>query len=126
MRFSNPRISHKLEQIALEGLTKHNVRFATVAQEFLAKGVMSQGAIGALASYITSLGLGFGLGDSRIQELNKALASDDSVLAVLELISPKLAGSAAFVTELKLAVGQLSADLTSDLELQISTSLTNN
>ncbi len=125
-RFSNPRISHKLEQIALEGLTKHSVRFATVAQQFLAKGVMPQGAIGALASYISSLGLGFGLGDSRIQELNKALASDDSVLAVLELISPKLAGNAEFVTELKLAVGRLSADLTSDLELQISNSLTNN
>jgi hypothetical protein len=45
---------------------------------------------------------------------------------VLELISPKLAGNAEFVTELKLAVGRLSADLTSDLELQISNSLTNN
>ena len=32
-RFSNQRISHKLEQIALEGLTKHTVRFAKVAEE---------------------------------------------------------------------------------------------
>jgi|1048.fasta_scaffold06069_3 fructuronate reductase len=125
-RFSNPRISHRLEQISLEGLTKHTVRFATVAEESVSKGVMPLGAVGALASYIASLGLGFGLGDSRSQEINKALASNDQVLSVLALISPKLAANAEFVQLLKLEVAALSAALTSDLELQISTSLTNN
>ncbi len=125
-RFSNPRISHKLEQISLEGLTKHSVRFAKVALEFVAKGQMPQGAIRALASYISGLGLGFGLKDSRISELNRALASGDQVLAVLELISPTLAASSEFVSELRLAVAEQSADLTSDLELQISNSFTKN
>jgi fructuronate reductase len=125
-RFSNPRISHKLEQIALEGLTKHTVRFAKVAEEFLEKGSLALGAIGALASFIASLGLGFGLTDSRSQELNNALASSDQVLAVLALISSKLAANDEFVSELRHQVAALSADLTSDLELQISTSLTKN
>jgi fructuronate reductase len=125
-RFSNPRVSHKLEQIALEGLTKHTVRFAKVAEEFLDKGSIALGAIGALASFIASLGVGFGLTDSRSQELNNALASSDQVLAVLALISSKLAANNEFVSELRHQVAALSADLTSDLELQISTSLTKN
>jgi fructuronate reductase len=125
-RFSNQRISHKLEQIALEGLTKHTVRFAKVAEESLRKGVMPVGAIGAIASFIASLGLGFGLNDSRSSELSQALASGDQVLAVLALISSKLAASDEFVNELRLEVVALSAGLTSDLELQISTSLTKN
>jgi fructuronate reductase len=125
-RFSNPRVSHKLEQIALEGLTKHTVRFAKVAEEFLDKGSIALGAIGALASFIASLGVGFGLTDSRSQELNNALASSDQVLAVLALISSKLAANDEFVSELRHKVAALSADLTSDLELQISTSLTKN
>jgi fructuronate reductase len=125
-RFSNQRISHKLEQIALEGLTKHTVRFAKVAEESLGKGVMPVGAIGAIASFIASLGLGFGLNDSRSCELSQALAAGDQVLAVLALISSKLAASDEFVNELRLEVASLSAGLTSDLELQISTSLTKN
>ncbi len=125
-RFSNPRISHKLAQIALEGLTKHSVRFATVAEEYVARGVMPHGAIGAIASYITGLGLGFGLSDSRSQGLNSALAAEDPVLSLLKLISPRLAESSEFVSELRSAVARLSADLTSDLELQISTSITTN
>jgi fructuronate reductase len=125
-RFSNQRISHKLEQIALEGLTKHTVRFAKVAEESLSQGVMPVGAIGAIASFIASLGLGFGLNDSRSSELSQALASGDQVLAVLALISSKLAASDEFVNELRLEVAALSAGLTSDLELQISTSLTKN
>ncbi|MEN9953765.1 MAG: hypothetical protein RL028_367, partial [Actinomycetota bacterium] len=64
--------------------------------------------------------------DSRSQELNNALASSDQVLAVLALISSKLAANDEFVSELRHQVAALSADLTSDLELQISTSLTKN
>lgn len=87
---------------------------------------MPHGAIGAIASYITGLGLGFGLSDSRSQGLNSALAAEDQVLSLLKLISPRLAESSEFVSELRSAVARLSADLTSDLELQISTSITTN
>lgn len=107
-RFSNPRIAHQLEQIAMEGLTKHSVRFAKVAENFIAQGEIAQGACAALASYIVGLQTGFGLNDSRVAEIEKALAAEDQVLEALRLISDKLASNVLFVNQLRLEVATLS------------------
>lgn len=125
-RFSNPRISHQLQQIALEGLTKHTVRFARVAQESVAQGFMPHGTITALASYFSSLLQGIGLKDSRLSELEKALMADDQVFELTRIICPQLASNSEFVNQLKLEVFALSEETSEELNLQISTSLTKN
>lgn len=107
-RFSNPRIAHQLEQIAMEGLTKHSVRFAKVAENFIAQGEIAVGACAAMASYVVGLQSGFGLNDSRVAEIEKALAAEDQVLELLRLISHKLASNVLFVNQLRLEVAALS------------------
>ncbi|MDE0545951.1 mannitol dehydrogenase family protein [Microbacterium sp. C7(2022)] len=96
-RFENPRIVHRLAQIAAEATTKVEFRFAAVAERSLAAGRDASASARALATWITWLSNDPGAVDVRADAVAAAAASDDSVSALIGLVSPRLASLPAFV-----------------------------
>jgi fructuronate reductase len=104
-RFSNSRISHQLEQIAKESITKLQVRIVPVAEKLLAEGIVSKGAVAAVAAYLSLVNAGHIPEDSKISKLQQALGKPDTTLSVLEMLSAQLVASDLFreavITELE-------------------------
>jgi fructuronate reductase len=96
-RFANPRIEHRLEQIAADSTAKVHYRFAAVAERAVASGRAPAGVERAIAEWIVWVNEGPTASDARAHELTVATASDDPVEALVRVISPALAGDAAFV-----------------------------
>lgn len=101
VRFSNPRIEHRLDQIAGEATTKARFRFAAVAERTLAAGREPRGSLRALASWIEWTLAGQTVLDSRADEVARAVASEDSLTALTRLVSPQLAATASVLDGLR-------------------------
>lgn len=106
-RFSNARIAHRLEQIAIDGATKLRVRIAPVAKAELAAGREPRGCAGAIAAWISYILQNESVNDSKMQEISLALRGsaagvEQRLVAVIDL---KLANSEKFMS---LVIKQLS------------------
>ncbi|WP_344373011.1 mannitol dehydrogenase family protein [Agromyces tropicus] len=99
-RFENPRIEHRLAQIAAEATVKVQFRFAAVAERTLAAGRMPEESARAIAAWIDWV-LAHGgrpeAPDARGEEVARAAASADPTAALVALVSAPLAASPAFL-----------------------------
>jgi fructuronate reductase len=117
-RFENPAIEHRLVQIAADGADKVRYRFAPVAERTLAAGGAADASAAALAAWIawvlanTRGSTELPAPDVRDAEVRRAADSPDPVLALVELVSPRLADHAAFVGAVRAALAEASAHLT--------------
>lgn len=109
-RFDNARIEHRLQQIALEGVTKLRVRIVSTLLAERAAGRSGAASLRVIAAWVRAV-----QGEERPGDANEALVSDaltntgrERTTALLGLIDPRLAADAALSNE----VERLAADLT--------------
>lgn len=103
-RFGNPRIGHRLSQVAADGSAKLPVRFLPVIRAERAAGRLPEGGLRALASWIRHLrGHGAPVTDVRAGELVSLAAGplDAAVPRVLAVLDPGLAEDAAVVASVR-------------------------
>lgn len=100
-RFANPRIEHRLSQIASDALTKVHYRFAAVAERTLAANGDASASARAVATWIGWVLAGATPADSATDEVAAAAASDDPSHALLQLVSPRLAADQQFAAEVR-------------------------
>lgn len=96
-RFENPRIVHRLAQIAAEATTKVEFRFAAVAERSIADGRDASASARSLATWIAWLRTHPGAVDVRADAVAAAEASADPVSALVGLVSPTLGALPDFV-----------------------------
>jgi fructuronate reductase len=92
-RFANPRIVHRLTQIAGDATTKVRYRFAAVAERTLARGAEPSGSARAIASWIEALRRGVIPTDAFADEIARALVGSTPVAALIHLVSPNFSRS---------------------------------
>ncbi|WP_243076595.1 mannitol dehydrogenase family protein [Microbacterium sp. SS28] len=95
-RFANPRIVHRLSQIAGDATTKVRYRFAAVAERTLARGGEPTGSAGAIAAWLRALRLGVVPGDAFAADIRQVLDGPAVVTALIDLTSPRLAAHDGF------------------------------
>ncbi|MGF3056456.1 mannitol dehydrogenase family protein [Microbacterium sp. YY-01] len=100
-RFANPRIVHRLAQIAAEATTKVQFRFAAVAERSLAAGRDASASARALAIWVAWLREGHRVEDARADAVAVAEASGDPVSSLITLVSPTLAAHPGFVGDVR-------------------------
>jgi fructuronate reductase len=100
-RFENPRIEHKLDQIALGGLTKVRLRIVPVAQRELAAGRTAVGCATAIGAWIASVLMGLAPAENGVAA---ALLAIDPVSELIVLVDERLAKNPAFRQEVQAAV----------------------
>jgi fructuronate reductase len=103
-RFANPRIVHRLGQIAAEATTKAQFRFAAVAERSVRAGREPAGSTAALAVWIDWVLAGDLAPDARADDVRLATASDDPIAALLALVSPDSAASPGLVAQINAAL----------------------
>jgi fructuronate reductase len=107
-RWSNPRIQHRLAQIAADGSLKLPVRILPVLRAERAAGRMPAGAVGVVAAWIAHLrGAGAPVKDAAADTLLGAAAGapDQAVRHVLTMLDTDLADDDALRAELASALG---------------------
>jgi fructuronate reductase len=104
-RFANRRIVHRLSQIATGATAKVQFRFAAVAERTLDAGRTPDASAEATAAWIDWLGTGPSESDPRAGEIAAAAAADDPVVALIAVLSPRLAASESFVARVRAATG---------------------
>lgn len=95
-RFSNARIEHRLEQIAIDSLAKLRVRVAPVTERELAAGRTAEGCATVFAAWMAAIESGFCRADAAEREIADALASPNPRAGLLGLVSAKLAADPGF------------------------------
>ncbi|MFT4122270.1 MAG: mannitol dehydrogenase family protein [Microbacteriaceae bacterium] len=105
-RFANPRIEHRLEQIASDALTKLSLRIGPVARAERRAGRAAEGAALVIAAWIAAVRRGVAGEDSRGTEIAGALAERDPVAAMLRTIDSRLADDAGFSARVRSLVGR--------------------
>lgn len=98
-RFSNSRIEHRLEQIAIDSLAKLRVRVAPVAERELAAGRSAEGCATVFAAWMAAIESGFCRADAAEREISDALASPDPCAGLLGLVSARLAADPVFAAQ---------------------------
>ncbi|MFH8250152.1 mannitol dehydrogenase family protein [Microbacterium sp. B2969] len=96
-RFANPRIVHRLAQIAGDATTKVRYRFAAVAERTLARGGEPRGSAGAIAAWIDAVRRGVVPEDAFADDIARPLNEPASTRALIHLISPQLATDDGFL-----------------------------
>lgn len=97
-RFRNPRIEHRLSQIAVDSDTKIRLRVVPVAETLVASARSASGCASAIAAWIIALRQGSDI-PTAIAELSPALAASPDFIAAVEvgvtaLTSSQAGGSA--------------------------------
>lgn len=103
-RFENPRIVHRLSQIATDATTKVQFRFAAVAERTIDAGREPDASARAVASWISWALTGPPSTDARSSEVAVAIDSDDPAAALVALVSPQLAASSPFLDRVRDAI----------------------
>lgn len=114
-RFENPRIVHRLAQIAAEATTKVEFRFAAVAERSIAAGRDASASARALATWIAWLRTHPGAVDVRAGAVAAAEASADPVSSLVGLVSRKLAAVPGFVDDVRRFARGVATDQTTAL-----------
>ena len=111
-RFANRRIVHRLSQIATGATSKVQFRFAAVAERTLDAGRTPDASAEATAAWIDWLATAPSESDPRAGELAAAAASDDPIVALIAVVSPRLAASPSFVARVRAATSTHADPLT--------------
>ena len=93
-RFANPRMRHRLDQVAADGSQKLPIRILPVLERERSAGRVPQGATRALAAWVCHLrGIGAPVRDARAEELLTLTAGPlrDAVCGLLGALGPALA-----------------------------------
>lgn len=93
-RFANPRMAHRLDQIAFDGSQKLPIRTVPVLRLEVAAGRVPVGAVRPLAAWVCHLrGHGAAVTDARLEELSPLVGGtlQDAVQRVLGVVAPDLA-----------------------------------
>jgi len=101
-RFRNPRIVHRLDQIATDSSVKLAARIAPVARLDLAGGGEALAAAGAIAAWIAAVRRCTPVPDARGAGIDAALVSADPVRALVALVDPALASDPTFVAQVRI------------------------
>ena len=99
-RFANPRMAHRLDQIAFDGSQKLPIRTVPVLRLEVAAGRVPVGAVRPVAAWVCHLrGHGAAVTDARLEELSPLVGGSlrDAVQRVLGVLAPDLAAHAALV-----------------------------
>ncbi|WP_263732104.1 mannitol dehydrogenase family protein [Cellulomonas sp. SG140] len=99
-RFANPRMAHRLDQIAFDGSQKLPIRTVPVLRLEVAAGRVPVGAVRPVAAWVCHLrGHGAAVTDARLEELSPLVGGTlrDAVQRVLGVLAPDLAAHAALV-----------------------------
>jgi fructuronate reductase len=110
-RFANPRIRHRLDQIAADGSQKVPIRILPTLRLERAQGGMPQGATRALAAWVCHLrGLGAPVTDAHAEQVVKVADGPlpSAVRAVLATLAPEVAADDEVVAAVLAAAEQLS------------------
>ena len=102
-RFANPRLLHRLDQIAWDGSQKLPIRVLPTVRAERDAGRLPAGVLRTLAAWVLHLrGVGAKLTDARSAEFVPLATGDlpDAVRGVLKALAPDLAGDAELVTAL--------------------------
>jgi len=94
-RFANPRIVHRLEQIAQDAATKTRYRAVAVAERTLDAGRAPDASLEAVAAWIAAVQAGHRATDAQDDAIDRALAAADPVGRLLDVLSPRLAADPA-------------------------------
>jgi len=111
-RFANPRIRHRLDQIAADGSQKLAVRILPTLRRERAAGRVPPGATRVLGAWIGHLrGQGAPVDDVRAAELGVLAAGplSEAVRRVLDVLDPALGGDTAVVTAVVAHARELGA-----------------
>jgi fructuronate reductase len=100
-RFRNPRIVHRLAQIAEGATTKMRFRVAAVAERTLDAGRSPDASARAAAEWIRWVLAAPSRSDSGADEVSAAVASRDPLVALIGVISPRLAASTDFIDRVR-------------------------
>ncbi|WP_062077182.1 mannitol dehydrogenase family protein [Demequina globuliformis] len=100
-RFDNPRIAHRLKQIAEDSSTKLTIRVAPVALAELAAHRSADGSAAVLASWINVVLHHGRYRDAQADDIDNALGKTDPVAALIALVSETLARSGGFVEQVR-------------------------
>jgi fructuronate reductase len=95
-RFGNPRIEHRLSQIAEDGLTKLRIRIVPVAERHVHHGAAAPGCAAAIGAWTAALLAGLPLPDADRPDVRTALGDAEPARALLALVSGRLAADPAF------------------------------
>ncbi|MGC5221645.1 mannitol dehydrogenase family protein [Micromonospora sp. DT81.3] len=101
VRFANRRIEYRLSQIATDATTKAQFRFAAVSERSIEAGRSPEASARATAAWIQWVLGRPSEADARAAEIAAAAASDDPMTALVEVISPRLAASRAFMDRVR-------------------------
>ncbi len=104
-RFANPRIVHRLSQIASDSATKVGFRVAAVAERSLDAGLPTLGSVPALAAWVTWSMQGSMASDTRSADVAAALAATEPTAALLAIASARLAADRYLVAAVRAALG---------------------
>jgi len=85
-RFANPRIAHRLEQIAAETTTKIRYRIVPIAARLRERGRDAAACADALASWIAAAVAGIPAPDREAEAVRAAASTTDPVEALLRLV----------------------------------------
>ncbi|MGV8978661.1 MAG: mannitol dehydrogenase family protein [Cellulomonas sp.] len=100
-RFANPRMQHRLDQIAFDGSQKLPIRTLPTLRRELAAGRIPPGATRPVAAWVCHLrGQGAAVTDARAAEILPLATGPlpEAVRRVLRALDPELAGNEALVT----------------------------
>ncbi|WP_234988248.1 mannitol dehydrogenase family protein [Demequina sp. NBRC 110056] len=100
-RFDNPRMAHRLAQIAEDSSTKLAIRIAPVALAERAAHRTADGSAAVLASWINLVLRHDRHRDARAADIDIALGGEDPVAALVALVSDSLARSEGFVERVR-------------------------
>ena len=99
-RFANPRMQHRLDQIAFDGSQKLPIRTLPTLRLEVAAGRVPVGAVRPVAAWVCHLrGHGAAVTDARIDQLRPLVGGPlrDAVVRVLDVLAPDLAAEATVV-----------------------------
>jgi fructuronate reductase len=103
-RFKNPRIEHRLVQIAADGVAKLRLRVAPVVLAEAASGRSSSAAVGAISAWMALRIRGEALPDAAAASVDAALADVDPVRVLANLVDPRIAADPAVLADVRSAV----------------------
>jgi len=89
-RFANPRIVHRLDQIAAETTTKIRYRIVPIAARLRERGEDAAACADALASWIAAAVAGIPAPDREAEDVRAAASTPDPVAALLHLVGAGL------------------------------------
>lgn len=108
-RFSNARIEHRLEQIAIDSLAKLRVRVAPVAERERLAGRTAHGCATVIGAWAAALNAGFCRTDAAEGDITAALVSPVPRAHLVDLVSSVLAADPRFVAEVDREFERFSA-----------------